>query len=95
MLNATDTQNMLAAVQTVRALDRATLNMLDEFIKLATSSMLSADNLHASGVTNTNTELQQQVQITAEFPNVQDSNEIQDAFDNLINRAAQYIGSKK
>jgi hypothetical protein len=50
---------MLAAVQTVRTLDQATLNMLDEFIKLATSSMLSADNLHASGVTNTNTELQQ------------------------------------
>lgn len=95
MLNATDTQNMLAAVQTVRALDSATLNMLDEFIKLATSSMLSADNLHASGVASTDTELQQQVQITAEFPNVQDSNEIQDAFDNLINRAAQYIGSKK
>lgn len=95
MLNATDTQNMLAAVQTVRALDSATLNMLDEFIKLATSSMLSAGNLHASGVASTDTELQQQVQITAEFPNVQDSNEIQDAFDNLINRAAQYIGSKK
>ena len=95
MLNATDTQNMLATVQTVRALDSATLSMLDEFIKLATSSMLSADNLRASGVTNTNTELQQQVQITAEFPNVQDSNEIQNAFDNLINRAAQYIGSKK
>lgn len=95
MLNATDTQNMLAAVQTVRALDGATLSMLDEFIKLATSSMLSADNLHASGVASTDTELQQQVQITAEFPNVQDSNEIQDAFDNLINRAAQYIGSKK
>ena len=95
MLNATDTQNMLAAVQTVRALDSVTLNMLDEFIKLATSSMLSADNLHASGVASTDTELQQQVQITAEFPNVQDSNEIQDAFDNLINRAAQYIGSKK
>ena len=95
MLNATDTQNMLAAVQTVRALDGATLSMLDEFIKLATSCMLSADNLHASGVASTDTELQQQVQITAEFPNVQDSNEIQDAFDNLINRAAQYIGSKK
>ena len=95
MLNASDTQNMLAAVQTVRNLDTATLTLLDEFIKLATSSMLTADNLHASGVASTDSELQQQVQITAEFPNVQDSNEIQDAFDNLINRAAQFISSKK
>lgn len=95
MLNASDTENMLAAVQTVRSLDTATLTLLDDFIKLATSSMLSANSLHATGVHNTDQELQQQVHITAEFPNVQDSNEIQDAFDNLINRAAQFVGSIK
>ena len=95
MLNASDTENMLAAVQTVRSLDTATLMLLDDFIKLATSSMLSVNSLHATGVHNTDQELQQQVHITAEFPNVQDSNEIQDAFDNLINRAAQFVGSIK
>lgn len=95
MLNATDTQNMLAAVQTVRSLDIATLNMLDDFIKLAASSMLSANSLHASSVANKDETLQQEVHITAEFPNVQDSHEIQDAFDNLINRATQFVGSMK
>lgn len=95
MLNASDTENMLTAVQTVRSLDIATLAMLDDFIKLAASSMLSATNLHASGVANKDNTLQQEVHITAEFPNVQDSNEIQDAFDNLINRATQFVGSIK
>ena len=39
--------------------------------------------------TNTNT-LEQKVEITAEFPNVNDRYEIEEAFNNLVNRASQY-----
>lgn len=97
VLNSSDTQNMLNIVDTVRRLDKTTLSMMDEFINLATSSMMSnLFQIHAGSANGNNqTELEQNVHITAEFPNVQDSNEIQDAFDNLVNRAAQYIGSKK
>lgn len=97
VLNQDDTQKLLDTVKVVNKLDQATLTMMDEYINLATAaSRANMYNLHA-GTTQTTkeTELQQQVHITAEFPNVQDSNEIQDAFDNLINRAAQYIGSKR
>ena len=38
---------------------------------------------------NTNT-LEQKVEITAEFPNVNDRYEIEEAFNNLVNRASQY-----
>jgi hypothetical protein len=34
--------------------------------------------------------LEQNVKIEASFPNVQDRNEIEEAFNNLINRASQY-----
>jgi len=97
VLNQNDTQKLLDTVKVVNKLDQATLTMMDEYINLATAaSRANMYNLHAETTQTTKeTELQQQVHITAEFPNVQDSNEIQDAFDNLINRAAQYIGSKR
>jgi len=34
--------------------------------------------------------LEQNVKIEASFPNVQDRNEIEEAFNNLINKASQY-----
>ena len=97
VLNPHDTSNMLQTVNIVRQLDKSTLSMMDEFINLATSSMMAnLFNIHAGTTSGAkDSEIEQNVHITAEFPNVQDSNEIQDAFDNLINRAAQYIGSKR
>ena len=97
VLNPHDTKNMLQTVNIVRQLDKSTLSMMDEFINLAASSMMAnLFNIHAGAASGGgNSEIEQNVHITAEFPNVQDSNEIQDAFDNLINRAAQYIGSKR
>jgi hypothetical protein len=38
--------------------------------------------------------LEQQVHIDAHFPNVQDKNEIEEAFNTLINRASQYANRK-
>ena len=39
---------------------------------------------------NNNETLQQEVHITAEFPNVSDRNEIEEAFKTLVNEASQY-----
>jgi hypothetical protein len=39
--------------------------------------------------------LEQIVQIQAEFPNVTNRSEIEEAFDTLINRASQYANRKK
>jgi hypothetical protein len=38
--------------------------------------------------------LEQQVHIEASFPGVQDRNEIEEAFNNLVNRASQYANRK-
>ena len=43
---------------------------------------------------NNNGVLEQQVTITAEFPNATDKDQILDAFDNVINLAAQYANRK-
>ena len=45
-------------------------------------------------VTGTDNELEQNVHIEAEFPNVTDHNEIEQAFTNLVNMASQYANRK-
>ena len=39
--------------------------------------------------------LEQQVTISAEFPNVTDHYEIEEAFNNLVNKATQYANEKR
>lgn len=97
VLNATDTQNMLAAVGTLRELDTDTIALLVDTLNAATSSLFSAlaGNYHASGVTNASSqEINQNVEIHADFPNVTDRNEIVEAIDDLVNRAAQFAQKK-
>jgi hypothetical protein len=96
ILNAKDTANILTAVQSVRALDASTLSMLNKYITNASLAMsFGLGNISAGSVYGTTDTIQQEVHITAEFPNVTNSAEIQDAFDNIINRATQYITTKR
>ena len=77
VLNANDTSNILAVVDSVR--------------QLAATGFLSA--LVPGNVVNRSTsqqQLEQNVQIDAQFPNVTDRHEIEQAFNNLVNRAAQH-----
>ena len=84
VLNAEDTANVLTAVQLVRAM----LNTID---LNAQQASVGFGQLVASTIRDSNNEtLQQDVHIVAEFPNVEDHNEIKEAFNNLINQAAQY-----
>lgn len=84
VLNQSDTKNMLTIVDIVRNLVKD-LNKLSSF----------GGALRSANFQNNNEQtLKQQVEIKAEFPNVQDHNEIEEALNNLVNRAAQFANTK-
>lgn len=95
VLNPDDTENLLAAVQGLRSLDSTTMGLLNRYITNSSLAMSFGLMGVSAGSVNGLGGLQQEVHITAEFPNATNSAEIQDAFDNIINRAAQYITTKK
>jgi hypothetical protein len=53
------------------------------------SGLISGLDTSISGISASSDTLEQNVHIEANFPNVQSSNEIQDAFNNLVNIASQ------
>ena len=84
ILNQEDTENLLLSIDILRRLT----NALDlQAMSSGLASISSATSINAGGST-----LQQDVTIHAEFPNAVDHNEIEMAFDTLINRASQYMG---
>jgi hypothetical protein len=96
VLNPKDTENLLTAVQGMRGLDPSTLSMLNRYVSSASLAMqFGLSGLSAGSILSGSDTLQQEVHITAEFPNATDSAEIQSAFDNIINRATQYITTKR
>ena len=88
ILNQNDTANMLSAIQ----LTREIMNAIDIGANYAS---LGFGNLVATSLRDNNKEvLEQNVHITAEFPNVNDHNEIELALRNLTNTASQYANRK-
>lgn len=83
VLNQEDTNNLLKIIEIVR-------NAIDGNVASA-----GFGSLRAAGISTNNETLEQNVTITAEFPNATDHNEIEQAFDSLINRAAQFANRKK
>lgn len=82
VLNEGDTQNLLDAISLIREISSA--------IDLrAAASSLSA-GLNSPYYQSSSSVVEQTVTIHAEFPNATDHNEIEEAFNTLINRAAQY-----
>lgn len=87
VLNQHDTENLLLAVDTLRSILTA--------IDMHSLSQQVGGLLSSPGYYNThNNSVEQNVKIEASFPNVQDHNEIEEAFNNLINRASQYANRK-
>ena len=88
VLNKEDTANMLDMVNTVRDMVTSigSNGMLDKTI-------LSAANA-AGMIGPTNTNLDQNVHIEANFPNVESHTEIETALNNLINSASQYVNRR-
>ncbi len=77
VLNKADTENILAAVDMVRTM----ANMFN----------IPAFGFTASSYNGETGSLEQNVHIEASFPNVTDHNEIELAFNDLINQASQYV----
>lgn len=84
VLNEDDTKNMLQTVSLVRELSN-TIGLRAAASSVATglSSAFTFDNAQT---------LEQSVTIHAEFPNAVNHNEIEEAFNTLINRASQFAG---
>ena len=83
VLNREDTENLLSAIDVTRRMS-GLLNALNSSGAIAQLGSSSAGAV-----------LGQDVRITAEFPNVTNHLEIEEAFNNLINRASQYAFSKR
>lgn len=87
ILNKDDSKNFLSAINMVR--------QVAEIIDLnAYASAGFGNRIAAYGVPNSTGTLEQQVHITAEFPNATDKNEIYEAFNEILNLATQYAGRK-
>lgn len=84
VLNAKDTENMLKAVDILRAM---TDNLGDSIFNRLASIPNGYSNI-LNQIPNSET-LEQKVQIEAVFPNVSNSHEIENAFNNLVNIASQ------
>ena len=85
VLNASDTANLLSIVDMVREI----ANIIDLNAAAASgvySSLTSAGNVMSGGAGTT-----QHVEIHASFPDAVDHSEIEQAFNNLINTASQYV----
>ena len=88
VLNAQDTENLLAAVEMIRDIS----HMIDLNALSASQGLNSM--LYAGTIKDHKDTIEQQVTIHAEFPNATNHSEIEEAFNNLINTASQYASRK-
>ena len=86
VLNANDTSNMLSAITILRDITaNLGATLLNKMASISAGSTGSVgQGLAAAG-------MEQNVVINAEFPNATNSREIEDALNNLVNRASQHI----
>lgn len=91
VLNAEDTKNILAAVDTVRSISDSLRGQALETANSYTSDLDTAIPIVTQPITQS---VQQDVHIDATFPNVTDHNEIELAMNNLINTASQKVMEK-
>lgn len=89
VLNSDDTANILSAVDMIRSIS----NTID-LNALAAGAVFAGRGAAVVSSFGKDT-LEQNVHITAEFPSVSDHNEIEEALNSLVERAAQFAGRKK
>ena len=88
VLNAQDTENILTAANVIRQL----ADIID--LEALHSSQGLGMSFSQASLSSSAGQLEQMVTIEAHFPAVQDRNEIEEAFNNLINTASQYANRK-
>jgi hypothetical protein len=82
VLNAKDTENLLDTVSIMRNLAYSLgANMLEKLANFSSG--------YTPALATENGSLEQNVHIDAQFPNVRNASEIEDALNNLVNAAAQ------
>ena len=84
VLNAEDTQNVLGAIKILRNITDLIGNSV-----IRKAATMSGNITTPQGGNITNETLEQDVHIDAHFPNVTNSREIENALDNLMNKASQ------
>ncbi len=97
VLNQQDTQNILAAVTAVRSLGPELFSQIERILDgnavnamaMLTSKIATVQQQISAGT------IEQSVKIEASFPSVTDRNEIEEAFNSLVNDAAQYARRRK
>ena len=73
-----------------------TLSSIIEQIDLLALNSSIGGGLHTPALRDDlNSVIEQKVEIAASFPNVSDHNEIEQAFNNLVNQASQYANRNK
>ena len=97
VLNKEDTENFLSGIKMIR--DMSSINgSINKAIIQSIATVISniaGTSLKVPGTGNTNSNQNQVFNITAEFPNANDVNEIREAILSLPNLAAQYVMSKE
>ena len=93
VLNKQDTPNILAAVSIVRDMASVLSNL--ESAAFSQMSGLMSATVQAPNIGIPAQTLEQDVRIEANFPNVSNSNEIEQAFNNLVNAASQHAFNTK
>lgn len=95
VLNKTDTENMLAAVQAIRDFSPeliASIRAKLSAVSLASQSLMGSRLASSSpDFSKEPTELAQNVNINADFPGVRDAIEIKEALESLVQTSAQRI----
>lgn len=95
VLNKTDTENMLAAVQAIRDFSPeliASIRAKLSAVSLASQSLMGSRLASGSpDFSKEHTELAQNVNINADFPGVRDAIEIKEALESLVQTSAQRI----
>lgn len=87
VLNAHDTENFLSAINILREMDN---NLFTKQMSNLVSGLTNSVSHSISTIGDTN-ETKQDVYINADFSGVSSAAEIEEAFNNLINEAAQYV----
>lgn len=93
ILNRDDTENMLNAVRTIRALSPQLLRMMENMLDSTATVAFSSIGTRASTFAG-NSPLEQNVHIEAVFPSVTDQYEIVAALNSLVNDASQHINRR-
>jgi hypothetical protein len=84
VLNKDDTKNFLDGVKILRHIASGVKNVL-----LERTENMNIKSLINNGETTDRNQIDQKVQIDATFPNVDSKREIEEAFNDLVNLAAQ------